>query len=126
MMSGALPLSNIGLRGQRQRRIVGLIGFALAAALLVALDQLAANRWWRLAGFPLIWFGTLGVMQAHARTCVALAARRTCDAELADRGLTDADAEILARRGRAILRRATILAAAVTLLLLTLPTFSAR
>src|SRR5258706_14963235 len=107
MTSSPLHLSNIGPRGQRQRRTAGLVGLALTAALTVALYQIDASRWYRLAGFPLIWFGALGVMQAHAQTCVALAARRTCDAELADRGLTDADLDILAGRGRAILRRAT-------------------
>src|SRR5256885_1731646 len=126
MTSSPLHLANIGPRGQRRRRMAGLIGVALTAALIVALYQIDASRWWRLAGFPLIWFGALGMMQAHAQTCVALAARRTCDADLADRGLTDADAEILAGRGRTILRRATIVAAATTLLLLALPTFSAR
>jgi hypothetical protein len=105
---------------------MGLAGLALAAGLLVALYQIDASRWWRLGGFPLIWFGTLGLTQARARTCVALAARRTCDAEMAGGGLTDAEAEILARRGRAILRRATLIAGAVTLLTLMLPQFSAR
>src|SRR5258706_7299082 len=36
-------------------RSAGLVGLALMAALMVALYQIDASRWWRLAGFPLIW-----------------------------------------------------------------------
>lgn len=115
MNSDAIDLANIGPRGQRQRRLMGMAGLVVAAVLVGVLYTLDVNRWWRLGAFPLLWFGTLGLAQARARTCVALAARRTCDAELAGR-LTDADAEILARRGRAILWRTTAIAAAITLL----------
>ncbi|MGB7219149.1 MAG: hypothetical protein WBD07_10110 [Vicinamibacterales bacterium] len=120
MISDAFDLANIGPRGQRQRRITGMAGLAVAAVLVGVLYTLDVDRWWRLGAFPLLWLGTLGLAQARARTCVALAARRACDAELAGRGLTDADAEILARRGRAILWRTTAVAAAITLLTLLL------
>jgi hypothetical protein len=52
---------------------------------------------------------------------VALAARRTCDVDLAGPAPTDDELEILARRGRALLLRALIVAAGVTALTLLLP-----
>ena len=120
MNSDARGLVNIGPRGQRQRRIAGVAGLAVAAGLVGVLHEFDAARWWRLGAFPLFWFGTLGLVQARAKTCVALAARRTCDAELAH-AFTEADAEILVRRGRVILLRALLIAGAVTALTLLLP-----
>ena len=105
------------------RRAAGAAALLMAAGLLTWLSLTEASRWWRLSSFPLLWFGALGLLQAQARTCVALAARRTCDGDVEGRPLTDADAETLAHRGGMILRRATLLAAAVTALavLLTFP-----
>lgn len=121
MPSDALHLANIGRRGQRQRRAAGVAALAVAAVVLGVLNEFDASRWWRLGVFPLFLFGALGLVQARARTCVALAARRTCDADLAGPALTDADLEILAHRGRAILRRSAMIAAGLTALILMLP-----
>jgi hypothetical protein len=115
-MTGAPALANIGPRGRRLRLIVGVADLLAAAGLVLAIQWAGLSPWWRLAAFPLLFVAALGVLQARASTCVALAARRTCDAELGR--LTEADAEILAGRGRDILRQATIVAAAATLLTL--------
>ncbi|OFV90326.1 MAG: hypothetical protein A3G76_13035 [Acidobacteria bacterium RIFCSPLOWO2_12_FULL_65_11] len=99
---------------------MGVAELLTAAGVLIVIQWTDAGREWRLAAVPFLWLGVLGILQAKARTCVALAARRTCDAELAGR-LTEADAETLARRGRAILWRTTTVAGVLTLLTLLLP-----
>jgi hypothetical protein len=117
--SGAL--GNIGKVGQRQRLLVGVVCLAAASIALFWLEYTAANRWWRLGAFPLIWLGVLGLLQARTRTCVMFAARRVCDDDapgVTGAGLTPNEADFLQTRGTMILRRATIIAAIVTALTL--------
>jgi len=114
-------LGNIGKAGQRQRLLVGLVCLTAASIALFWLEYTAASRWWRLGVFPLVWLGVLGLVQARARTCVMFAARRICDEDapgVAGGALTPEAAEILQARGTMILRRATIIAAIVTALVL--------
>jgi hypothetical protein len=115
----SMELGNIGTAGQRQRLLVGIVCLAAASGALVWLEYTSASRWWRLGAFPLIWLGVVGLLQARAKTCVRLAARRICDDDApgATGGkLTSEAAEILRARGLRILRRATIIAAILTLL----------
>src|SRR5262245_26379592 len=112
---------NIGRRGQRQRLIGGIVNLAIAVAILAFLYQADAARWWRLAAFPLLLLGAIGVFQARARTCVAHAAKGTC--ELDDGSRVAADAETAARmrvRARGVMRQSIAAAAAVTALALVL------
>jgi hypothetical protein len=104
---------NIGPRGRRQRRIFGGI-FLVAAFLLVAwLVDVDASRWWRVLAWPLLWLSAIGLLQAQMRTCVAHAARGTCDADV-----TPPSAEqqrTLRATARRIVRTAALLATAATL-----------
>jgi hypothetical protein len=117
-------IGNIGPSGQRQRRVVGAVGTVAAFALIAWLDRSATSRWWRLGAFPLFWMGLVGLLQARAKTCVAYAARRTCDQDapgVVNATLAPGVADLLNRRASQILRRATIIAAGLTLLALLAP-----
>jgi hypothetical protein len=112
---------NIGRRGQRQRLIIGVVNLAVAVTILALLYQAGAVRWWRLAAFPLLLLAAIGVFQARARTCVAHAAKGTC--ELDDGSRVVADAETAARmrvRARRVMLQSIATAAGVTALALLL------
>jgi hypothetical protein len=112
---------NIGRRGQRQRFIVGVVNLAIAVVILALLFQAGAARWWRLSAFPLLLLAAIGVFQARARTCVAHAAKGTC--ELDDGSRVPADAETAARmrvRARGVMVQSIAAAAGITALALVL------
>jgi hypothetical protein len=112
---------NLGPSGTRQRLLIGTITLAVAAAGLFWLEQAGASRWWRLGAFPLLWFGVVGVLQARARTCIAFAARGTCDSDAGIGAVTPELADSLRRRARSIVRRTTLFAAILTLLAVAVP-----
>ncbi len=60
--------ANIGPKGQRFRRIMGVISFNLGIALVVTLIVLGQPWWMRLFSFILFYFGLFGVLQA-ASSC---------------------------------------------------------
>ncbi len=66
---------NIGPAERRKRLIVAVAALAVCvgAALLLSLD--GAPRYWRLLLFLPFWTAALGLFQARASVCVALAAR---------------------------------------------------
>ena len=112
---------NIGLRGQRQRLIVGVVNLGVAAIIFALLYQGGTARWWRLAVFPILWLAAIGILQARARTCVAHAAKGTC--ELDDGRRVPADGATAARmrvRARGIMVQSIAAAAGVTALALVL------
>jgi hypothetical protein len=108
---------NIGRLGQRRRRRAGVVSLVLAVIVFAVLAMNGMGRWWHLALFPFLWVGALGFIQARARTCVALAARGTC--ELDDGSAAPLDEATAARmkvQARGVMVRSTVLAAAVTAL----------
>src|SRR5262245_41969077 len=108
---------NIGRIGQQRRRRAGVVSLLLALIGFTALALNGAGRWWHLVLFPFLWVGALGFIQAQARTCVALAARGTC--ELDDGRAAPLDEPTAARmkvQARGVMVRSTVLAAAVTAL----------
>jgi hypothetical protein len=111
---------NIGPSGQRQRLVVGIVALAAGCALLLWIDQSGARRWWRIGAFPLVWLGLVGLLQARARTCIALAARGTCDHDAGVTQLTPEQDAHLRRRARTIVRIATTAATILTLVALLL------
>jgi hypothetical protein len=119
--SSVEKLGNIGPKGQRQRRVMGTLSLGLAGALLVWLDWSGVSRWWRPALFPPLWLGLAGLIQAQQRTCVALAARGTCDADAGISAMTEETARLFRVRGRHITRWVTILAVLLTLAALAIP-----
>ena len=113
--------TNLGPSGTRQRLLFGTITLAVATAALFWLEQSGVSRWWRMAVFPLLWFGVVGLLQARARTCIAFAARGTCDRDADIKELTPEAADFLRQRARSISRRTTLFAAILTLLAIAAP-----
>lgn len=66
---------NIGPAERRKRLIVGVFSLCVCvvAALLLSLD--GAPPYWRLLLFLPFWTAALGIFQARAQVCVALASR---------------------------------------------------
>lgn len=61
---------NIGGRERSQRRLLGYASLAGTAVLVAAVLGLALPEWYLLGAFPLLFGGTLGVLQARERFCV--------------------------------------------------------
>ncbi|HKT79661.1 MAG TPA: hypothetical protein VJP86_05545 [Vicinamibacterales bacterium] len=113
-------LRNIGPRGRRQRAIFGAV--ALAGALAVVAATLSGmSRPWRLATFPLFWMAAIGLLQARASTCIALARRGSCDVDAGVGTLNADEQQALRQRSRTIAGQATIIALVLTLVVLLLP-----
>ncbi|HEX8423263.1 MAG TPA: hypothetical protein VF634_07625, partial [Pyrinomonadaceae bacterium] len=71
--------------------------------------------------FP-VWLAGLGLLQARERTCIALAARGTCNLDAGEKQIEDEDLiEQLRRKSRLINRRALVTAIAITVLTLVFP-----
>jgi hypothetical protein len=120
----AVCVANIGPRGIRLRRITGAIGIGLGLVFAVAVVLTDSPRAWRVIAFAPFFTGALGLLQAHEKTCVALARRglRDDDAEAAPAGVDERalDAAI-ARTANRIRVRALLAAAALTVLLYLIP-----
>lgn len=71
--------ANIGPKGRRQRMIFGIVLLAVSLALWWWLAAMNLERLWRLALFAPLFMSMLGIFQAQARTCVALAAKGVQD-----------------------------------------------
>lgn len=111
---------NIGPKGRRQRRILGMMAIVAGTIALITLDRLDAAHAWRLAMFPLWVVAALGFLQSRARTCVVLAINGTCDAESA-RVLSADEAHALKRRGLVIGLQAIVVGLVIAFVTLALP-----
>jgi hypothetical protein len=117
-----VSIGNIGRVGERRRRILGTAALAAAALVLFYLDTTHATRWSRAIVFPLFWSGCLGWFQAQARTCVWRAGQGVCELDNGSVTPVDADKrELLWRRGKGLLRRSAIVAAALTSISIAVP-----
>lgn len=112
---------NLGPSGTRQRLLFGTLTLAAASGCVFWLEQAGVSRWWRIGVFPLLWLGVVGLLQARARTCIAFAARGTCDRDADIKELTPEAADFLRQRARSIARRTTLFAAILTLLAIAAP-----
>lgn len=113
---------NIGPREQRKRRLLGLVALTVGVGAAFVLVVYGAPRWSRAVIFFPIWIAGLGLMQARDKTCIALAARGTCDMDTGEESISDAKmVEQLRDKARRINRRATITALAATVLSLVFP-----
>lgn len=63
-----MSIPNIGPRGMRTRRRLGVTALATGAALVAGLVIVGAARPWRLAVFPVFWLGSVGWFQAREKT----------------------------------------------------------
>ncbi len=59
---------NIGSREQAKRRIVGMVGMAVAVAVAFGAIYLQAPRWSRVLVFVPLWISALGFLQAKEKT----------------------------------------------------------
>ena len=75
--AGALESANIGPAEIRQRVVLGMMGFAAAAALWLWLQHSAAPRSARLFLFPFLFMGFLGFRQAQNKLCVVIAQKQS-------------------------------------------------
>ena len=114
--------SNIGPRERRKRRVLGIVSLTVAvgvAFLLVAFD---APRWSRVVVFFPLWLAGLGLFQARERVCIALAARGACNMDAGEESIADgALAKRLREKASAVHRRALLVAAAITFVVLAFP-----
>ena len=113
---------NIGPREQRKRRLLGMVALTVGVATAFLLVVYGAPRWSRAVIFFPIWIAGLGLLQAREKTCIALAARGTCNMDDGEVSLGDANLiGQLRAKARALNRRATITALAATILALAFP-----
>ena len=116
------PAINIGPREVRKRRLMGIVALAAGCGLAFLSVVLETPRPFRLIIFFPIWMAGLGLFQAREKTCIALAARGTCNLDAGEESINDENlAKRLRSKARAINRRAIITAIVVTLVTLAFP-----
>jgi hypothetical protein len=113
---------NIGPREQRKRRLMGIVALTVGVGAAFVLVVYGAPRLLRLVIFPPLWMAGLGLLQARAQTCIALAARGACNMDAGEKTLEDENqiAQLRAT-ARSINRRALITAIIITLAALAFP-----
>jgi len=115
-------VANIGPRERRKRRVLGIVSLTVAVAIAFVLVAYGVPRWWRLVVFFPLWLAGLGLLQARAQVCIALAARGTCNMDAGEERVGDADLNAQLRAAaRRIHRRALLTAVAITLVALAFP-----
>jgi hypothetical protein len=121
-MVSEVSVSNIGAREQRKRRLMGIVALTVGVATAFVLVIFEAPRPFRAVVFLPVWLAGLGLLQARERTCIALAARGTCNMDAGEEKLNDDDLiEQLRGKSRRIHRRALVTAIAITLVTLAFP-----
>ena len=114
--------TNIGPRERRKRRLLGIVTLTVGVGAAFVLVVWGAPRWSRLVVFFPMWMSGLGLLQARDKTCIALAARGTCNMDSGEVGLEDeALIEQLRATARRINRRALYTAGLITLITLAFP-----
>jgi hypothetical protein len=116
--------ANIGPRERRKRRLLGIVSLTVAVGVAFVLVSFSAPRWSRLVVFLPLWMAGLGLLQAREKTCIALAARGVCNMDAGEETVNDATlAARLRDKASAIQRRALLVAAAITVVVLVFPDF---
>ena len=112
---------NIGARERRKRLVVGLVGLSVCvlASLLLIVDH--APRGWRLMLVLPWWTACLGIFQARAQVCVALAARGLRNLDGQQEPQPAAELEAVRREARRVHVRSLLAAALLTLLSIAWP-----
>lgn len=113
---------NLGPREVRKRRLMGIVALAAGGGLAFLSVVMEAPRWSRLIVFFPIWMAGLGLFQAREKTCIALAARGTCNMDAGEESINDENlVNQLRSKARQINRRAIIIALVVTMVTLAFP-----
>lgn len=121
-MVSEISVSNIGPREQRKRRLLGIVALTVGVATAFVLVIMDAPRPLRAVVFFPVWLAGLGLLQAREQTCIALAARGTCNLDTGEETLNDDNLiEQLRRKSRLINRRALVTAIAITIVTLAFP-----
>ena len=124
MEAAATEAANIGPRERRKRRLLGIVSLTVAVGVAFALVILGAPRWSRLVLFFPLWMAGLGLFQAREKTCIALAARGACNMDAGEEPVADgALAARLRDKAAAVHRRALLVAAAITVVVLVFPNY---
>lgn len=124
-MAVATPeVANIGPRERRKRRLLGIVSLTIAVGVAFLLVVYGAPRWTRLLVFFPLWMAGLGLLQAREKTCIALAARGMCNMDAGDEQLKDDTlATRLREKAAALHKRALLVAAAITVVVLVFPNY---
>jgi hypothetical protein len=120
--TNATDATNIGPRERTKRRLLGIVALVCGVGVAFLMVVFEAPRWSRALVFFPVWLAGLGMFQARERTCVALAARGTCNFD--DGEVSVADAALAARlreKAKAIGRRSVVVAAVITTVVLLFP-----
>jgi hypothetical protein len=118
--------ANIGPRERRKRRLLGVVSLTVAVGVAFVLVAFGAPRWSRLVVFFPLWMAGLGLLQARERVCIALAARGVCNMDAGEETVADrALAARLRDKASAVHRRALLVAAAITLVVVLFPDLGA-
>jgi hypothetical protein len=122
--ANATEAANIGPRGRRKRRLLGIVSLTVAVGAAFVLVAFGAPRWSRVVVFFPLWMAGLGLLQARAKTCIALAARGMRNMDAGDEYVKDdALAERLREKAAALHKRALLVAAAITVVVLVFPNY---
>ena len=113
------PIANIGLAERRKRHRAGVAGLLLGALVALAAWTMGLPLAVRAASAPFFFVGSLGIFQARAHTCVALASRGVRDMDDGPEGIADA-AELVAVRAQA---RSVLVRSVIATLVLTAGAF---
>lgn len=117
----ATCVANIGPLQRRRRLVIGVAGVVLSTVLSVVLVSPEFPRAARISLF-IPWFvSALGLFQAKAQTCVALAARGQRDLDRGSEAIPHHELEAVKRQARSVYVRSFAAALMLTALVVLLP-----
>ncbi|HEY3355084.1 MAG TPA: hypothetical protein VGQ83_17655 [Polyangia bacterium] len=110
-LARAARVANIGPVERRRRLLMGLAMLCTGLGLALLLIGMRAGAYWRLGLFIPLWLAALMLLQARARTCVALAEKGQRDLGAGPEPIEDAVELALVRRQANIVTRTALVAA---------------
>lgn len=116
------PIVNIGPGEVRKRRLMGIVALVAGVGLTFLSVVFNSPRWSRILVFFPIWIAGLGLFQAREKTCIALAAKGSCNMDAGEEKVGDErQVELLRAKARRINLRAIVVAVVVTMVALAYP-----
>jgi hypothetical protein len=118
----AVEVCNIGFREARKRRFMGVASLVAGVGLAFVFVAFDAPRLSRLVVFVPMWIAGLGLFQAQARVCVALAGKSLQNMDAREEKIADAATdEQLRAKAKAINRKAVLTATVVAAIVVAFP-----